>query len=71
VNPSADNEAEKDAFSVAEFCRRHDISISTFYKLRAQGEAPDLMHVGDRILITKDAAARWRKDRTRKAIPAT
>jgi hypothetical protein len=63
---------EADAFSVAQFCKRHGISVTMFYKLRQQGQAPDLLHVGDRVLVTRESAARWRKNRTRKATaPAT
>jgi hypothetical protein len=64
---STDDNTAIDAYSIAEFCRRHRFSVSTFYKMRAQGEAPDLMFVGDRVLIAREAAARWRKHRTRKA----
>jgi hypothetical protein len=52
---------EVDAYSVADFCRRHGISVQVFYKY------PDLMpasfYVGSRRLISREAAARWRADR--------
>jgi hypothetical protein len=35
-----DYDDEADAFSVAEFCRRHKISVQLYYKLRAQNLTP-------------------------------
>ena len=45
------------AFSIAEFCRRHGISRAHFYNLRNAGDAPMLMRVGRRALISAEAAA--------------
>jgi hypothetical protein len=53
------------AYSVAAFCEAHSLSIALFYKLRAKGEAPDVMKVGSRTLISAAAADRWRRDRER------
>jgi hypothetical protein len=53
-----------DAFTVPEFCSRHRISPAFFYKLRSQGQGPEVMRVGARILISKEAAAAWRAART-------
>lgn len=55
---------DKDAYSIQEFCRRHGISESFFFKLQARGEAPDTISVGSRRLITKEAARKWRRQRT-------
>jgi hypothetical protein len=52
-----------DAYSVAEFCRRHSISIPLFYKLKAQGKAPVTFYAGVRQLISREAAAAWRRER--------
>jgi hypothetical protein len=52
---------DADAYSVAEFCRRHRISVPLFYKLRDQ--MPDTFKVGNRTLISKEAAERWRRER--------
>jgi hypothetical protein len=52
---------DADAFSVAEFCRRHGISLQLFYKLKNQ--MPVTMRVGTRVLISKEAAAAWRRER--------
>jgi hypothetical protein len=56
---------EPDAFSISRFCQRHGISISMFYKMRAQDpkSVPRVIHVGKRRLISKEAAAHWRAER--------
>ena len=54
---------EVDAFTVPEFCRRHKISVSFFYKLVGLGKGPRLMKAGTRTLVTKEAAADWRRER--------
>jgi hypothetical protein len=53
-----------DAFSVVRFCERHDISVAHYYRLRAEDLAPAEMRVGGRVLISREAAAKWRRDRT-------
>jgi hypothetical protein len=57
-SPTIDN---ADAYSVAEFCRRHGISIQLFYKLKNQ--MPVTFRVGTRVLISREAAAAWRRER--------
>jgi hypothetical protein len=52
------------AFSVEEFCRAHNISVGFFYELLKRGEAPEIMKLGIRTLISHEAAARWRAERT-------
>ncbi|WP_338822734.1 hypothetical protein WDM22_02090 [Bradyrhizobium septentrionale] len=52
---------EADAFSIREFCRRNRISVQSFYKFRT--EMPDTFRVGTRVLVSKEAAARWRAAR--------
>lgn len=52
----------KHSFSIKEFCELHAISRSFFYVLREKGEAPRLMKVGRRTLISAEAAAEWRKN---------
>jgi hypothetical protein len=51
-----------DAFDVEEFCRRHSISVPFYYKLRSQGLGPREMLKGTRVLITREAAADWRRE---------
>jgi hypothetical protein len=54
-----------DAFSVEEFCRRHRISVQLFYKFKT--DMPRTFKVGTRVLISREAAARWRAGRERAA----
>jgi hypothetical protein len=50
-------------FTVNEFCSRHKISVAFYYKLRQQGLGPTEMRLGSKVLISKEAAAKWRRDR--------
>jgi hypothetical protein len=59
--PTGSDDADADAFSITEFCRRHGISPQLFYKFRK--EMPATFNVGTRVLISKEAAAKWRRDR--------
>jgi len=52
---------DADAFSVAKFCKRHSISVQLFYKNRQQ--MPRTFNVGCRVLISREAAAAWRRER--------
>jgi hypothetical protein len=56
-----------DAFSIDEFCRRHSISPQLFYKLKPKGLMPPTFRLGARVLITREAAAKWRAERERAA----
>jgi hypothetical protein len=56
---------DADAFTVNEFCARHRISVAMFYKIRKQ--MPRTFNVGARVLISKEAAAAWRRERERAA----
>ncbi|MDI3565921.1 hypothetical protein J4G48_0029690 [Bradyrhizobium barranii subsp. apii] len=55
--------ADADAYTVEEFCARHRISVQLFYKLRPQGLMPATFNVGARVLISREAAAAWRRAR--------
>jgi phage terminase small subunit len=57
-------ERTDDAVTVAEFCRNHRIGRNTYYEMRKRGLTPDVMKLGTKTLITKEAAARWREQRT-------
>jgi hypothetical protein len=54
---------DADAYSVGEFCARHRISPQLFYKLKPKGLMPVTFNVGTRVLISKEAAAAWRRER--------
>jgi hypothetical protein len=51
------------AYSIAQFCRAHNISEAMYFKLKAQGLNPDEMEVGRRRTISIESAARWRVQR--------
>ncbi len=60
---SLDQSDDADAYSVDEFCSRHRISTQLFYKLKPQGLMPATFKVGTRVLISREAAATWRRAR--------
>ena len=62
--PEQDEDDHDGAFSIRAFCKRHSISESFFYKLRSLGLGPAIMRVGGRTLISREAAAAWRKQHT-------
>lgn len=49
-------------FSIREFCDAHRISRSRFYEMIEANQAPTLMRVGHRVLISVEAAAEWRRN---------
>ena len=56
---------ERAAYTISEFCDAHRISRAQYYKLKKLGQGPDEARASDRtVLITIEAAARWRKQRT-------
>jgi hypothetical protein len=59
-----DDDDGADAFGIPEFCRRHHISESFYFKLQALGLGPTTMRIGRRVLISAEEAARWRAERT-------
>jgi predicted DNA-binding transcriptional regulator AlpA len=64
------NKVEPDVHprSVRGFCKRHGFCVATFYNLAKRGEAPALMKVGARSIITEQAEAEWlRKMQVRAA----
>ena len=54
---------DKDAYSVNEFCLRHGISRATLYNLWTIGEGPRRMIVGGRVMISRESADAWRRQR--------
>ena len=62
INPTID----ADAYSVGEFCARHRISQQLFYKLKPQGLMPVTFNVGTRVLISREAADAWRRDKQKR-----
>jgi len=67
MSDQTDHPNDRDAISIAEFCRRHGISQSFFFKLQAQGRAPRTLKIGARRLIAREDARTWRKQQTKTA----
>jgi hypothetical protein len=57
------------AFSIKQFCALHGISLDFYFKLARRGLGPRVMWVGARTLISIEAAADWRAERERAALP--
>jgi hypothetical protein len=55
---------DRKCFSIDEFCRRQDISLSTFHKLQREGKGPRLMDISP-IRISIEAEREWRAARDR------
>jgi hypothetical protein len=70
INAREVGSTEADAFSIAGFCQRHGLSVSMYYKMRAQDpkSVPREIHAGTRRLISKEAAADWRAERERQTV---
>jgi Helix-turn-helix domain len=58
--------APEDAYDVDEFASRHRISRATVYNLWKRGLGPKYMQVGSRRLISREAAAEWRRQMERQ-----
>jgi hypothetical protein len=56
-----------ECFTIEEFCRAHRVGRSTYYRLREGKRGPDECRLGGKVLITKEAAARWRAKRDTEA----
>ena len=52
---------EPGAFDIPTFCLLHMISRASLYKLWRLGRGPAVMKVGTRTLISREAAAEWRR----------
>jgi hypothetical protein len=59
---------ERAAYTISEFCDAHRISRAHYYVLKKLGQGPDEARASDRtVLITIEAAARWRRQREKAA----
>lgn len=52
-----------EAYSIPEFCEAHRISESMYYKIRKEGQGPREARALTKVIITKEAAADWRRAR--------
>ena len=53
---------DRAAYGVTEFCRRHGFSRGFLYAEWREGRGPRYMQIGDRRLISREAAAEWRRE---------
>lgn len=60
---SSEPSIQKLALTVTSFCKAHEISTPTYYRLRREGKGPREMRVGSDIRISVEAAADWRRAR--------
>jgi hypothetical protein len=58
-----ESRAEPQAFTLAEFCVRNSIGLTTFHKLKSQGRGPRIMYLGRAIRISIEAERDWRAER--------
>jgi hypothetical protein len=63
----ANASTEPHAFTLSEFCVAHRIGLNSYYRLRKAGKGPDEFHVGSKVLVSKESAARWRAARDAEA----
>lgn len=50
-----------EAYSIKEFCEAHRISLAHYHNLRNAGKGPRVMRAGNRVLISRESAAAWRR----------
>jgi len=53
---------QKQTYSIPEFCAAHGISRGYFYEMRKRGIGPKEMRAGGRVMISREAAAAWRRE---------
>ena len=49
------------AYTIAEFCASHRLSLSMYYKMQKAGTGPRESHAGSKVIITLANAAAWLK----------
>jgi hypothetical protein len=57
-------------YDVDGFCDTHNISRSSLYNMWKAGTGPDVIRIGKKILISTEAAARWRAAREAASVVA-
>jgi hypothetical protein len=56
---------DMDCYDVLTFCHRHNISRAALYNAWKAGIGPRVLRLGSKVLITKEAAETWRRERER------
>lgn len=50
-------------YTVSEFCSTHRLSRAKLYQLWDAGQGPQRMQIGTKVLISIEAAEKWRRQR--------
>ena len=53
-----------EACTISQFCEAHNMSRAFFYILKKKGQAPKIVELGGKRLITREAAEQWRASLT-------
>jgi hypothetical protein len=67
IDPQVTGHRAGGSFTIREWCEHRRVSVSMFYKLRAQGKAPATLPVGRHQTITAEADATWARERQAEA----
>lgn len=51
------------AYTIAEFCEAYRFGRTQYFQMKRRGLGPREMRVGRRVVISKEAAADWQRDR--------
>ncbi len=71
VLTKAISEPEAASFTIAEFCKRHHLSESQYFKLKREGRGPRTMATGSvGVRISREADAAWVREREAEAAGA-
>ena len=57
------SDTNREAYSIAEFCTAHGISRALLSKLRKQGKGPPEKKLGSRVLIPREGASKWLREK--------
>lgn len=67
IDPPVTGRRSGGSFTIPEWCEHRRVSISMYYKLKAQGKAPATLPVGRHQTITAEADAAWARERQAEA----
>jgi hypothetical protein len=62
--------AEPASYSIAAWCKRHGISGSSYYNLRAKGLTPKTMSICGLRRISREADVAWIRERETECVPS-
>jgi len=63
IDPQVTGRRLGGSFTIPEWCEHRRVSISMYYKLKAQGKAPATLPIGRHQTITEEADAAWARER--------